>query len=65
MSQFVMAGLVPAVHVLDAARRKTWMPGTSPGMTEDGSYTCFAAKFSTFTPSRSSMISAIHCRWHC
>jgi hypothetical protein len=27
----VMAGLVPAIHVLLAA--KTWMPGTSPGMT--------------------------------
>jgi hypothetical protein len=29
--KFVMAGLVPAIHVLVAA--KTWMPGTSPGMT--------------------------------
>jgi hypothetical protein len=31
---FVMAGLVPAIHVfveLNAA--KTWMPGTRPGMT--------------------------------
>jgi hypothetical protein len=27
----VMAGLVPAIHVLLAA--KTWMPGTRPGMT--------------------------------
>jgi len=26
-----MAGLVPAIHVLVA--RKTWMPGTKPGMT--------------------------------
>jgi trans-2,3-dihydro-3-hydroxyanthranilate isomerase len=26
-------------------------------------YTCGATRFSTFTPSRSSMISAIHCRW--
>jgi hypothetical protein len=26
-----MAGLVPAIHVFLAA--KTWMPGTSPGMT--------------------------------
>jgi hypothetical protein len=25
-SEFVMAGLVPAIHVLAAA--KTWMPGT-------------------------------------
>jgi hypothetical protein len=32
---FVMAGLVPAIHVLIAvAGVKTWMPGTSPGMTE-------------------------------
>jgi hypothetical protein len=28
---FVMAGLVPAIHVLET--RKTWMPGTRPGMT--------------------------------
>src|SRR5690348_11945252 len=28
----VMAGLVPAIHVL-FAKRKTWMPGTRPGMT--------------------------------
>ena len=27
-----MAGLVPAIHVSPAARR-TWVPGTSPGMT--------------------------------
>ena len=31
----VMAGLVPAIHVFGAAERKTWMPGTSPGMTVD------------------------------
>src|SRR5207244_8250746 len=33
----VMAGRGPAIHVLTAA--KTWMPGTSPGMTwrENGS----------------------------
>jgi hypothetical protein len=30
-----MAGLVPAIHVLThKAVRKTWMPGTSPGMTK-------------------------------
>src|SRR6187402_3195530 len=28
-----MAGLVPAIHVLDAA--KTWMPGMTPGMTRE------------------------------
>jgi transglutaminase-like putative cysteine protease len=28
-----MAGLVPAIHVLLYAGRKTWMPGTRPGMT--------------------------------
>src|ERR1043165_4226018 len=34
----VMAGLVPAIHVLlgDGQERKTWMPGTRPGMTECG-----------------------------
>ncbi len=31
----VMAGPVPAIHVFLASRkaRKTWMPGTRPGMT--------------------------------
>jgi hypothetical protein len=29
----VMAGLVPAIHVL--ATTKTWMPGTRPGMTNE------------------------------
>jgi hypothetical protein len=29
-----MAGLVPAIHVLGRLqRRRTWMPGTRPGMT--------------------------------
>jgi hypothetical protein len=30
---FVMAGLVPAIHVLIFNARKTWMPGIKPGMT--------------------------------
>ncbi len=31
-----MAGLVPAIHVFDLARRiKTWMLGTRPGMTAE------------------------------
>ena len=30
-----MAGLVPAIHVLEA--RKAWMPGIKPGMTETAS----------------------------
>jgi hypothetical protein len=30
----VMAGLVPAIHVFLDAATKTWMPGTSPGMTK-------------------------------
>jgi len=30
----VMAGLDPAIHVFEPSiRRKTWMPGTRPGMT--------------------------------
>ena len=34
MPSFVMAGLVPAIHVfLLEVARKTWMPGTRPGMT--------------------------------
>jgi hypothetical protein len=28
-----MAGLVPAIHVFAASTFKTWMPGSSPGMT--------------------------------
>src|SRR5262245_49672326 len=30
-----MAGLVPAIHVFGLARSKTWMTGTSPGMTNE------------------------------
>jgi hypothetical protein len=31
-----MDGLVPAIHVLfDVATKKTWMPGTRPGMTKN------------------------------
>jgi hypothetical protein len=37
--QIVMAGLVPAIHVFLRAETKTWMPGTSPGMTN--SYSAF------------------------
>jgi hypothetical protein len=29
-----MAGLVPAIHVFYFADRKTWIPGTRPGMTD-------------------------------
>jgi len=36
---FVMAGLVPAIHVL-AQGRKTWMPGTGPGMTNLNDCVC-------------------------
>jgi hypothetical protein len=34
---FVMAGLVPAIHVLFSLgnEEKTWMPGTGPGMTTE------------------------------
>jgi len=32
----VMAGLVPAIHVLPFHHRRTWMPGTRPGMTQEG-----------------------------
>src|SRR5690242_16910489 len=28
-----MAGLVPAIHASPRAQRKTWMPGSRPGMT--------------------------------
>ena len=42
MSRYlVMAGLVPAIHVFRAAQRvKTWMPGTSPGMTNENPNQC-------------------------
>ena len=37
-----MAGLVPAIHVfLLFVRLRTWMPGTSPGMTENWPHTRF------------------------
>jgi hypothetical protein len=31
----VMAGLVPTIHELSAVAPKTWMPGSSPGMTQE------------------------------
>jgi hypothetical protein len=35
LSQLVMAGLVPAIHVLLVAETiKAWRAGTSPGMTK-------------------------------
>ena len=34
----VMAGLVPAIHELFLTTVFAWMPGTSPGMTEEGDY---------------------------
>jgi hypothetical protein len=30
-----MAGLDPAIHVFTSTERKTWMPGTRPGMTKE------------------------------
>jgi hypothetical protein len=33
--KFVMAGLVPAIHVFNCFQSKTWMPGSSPGMTAE------------------------------
>src|SRR5258707_6962997 len=32
-----MAGLVPAIHVFSSGTAKTWMPGTSLGMTRSAS----------------------------
>ena len=40
MNYFVMAGLVPAIHVFDLDNfQKTWMPATSAGMTANDSVT--------------------------
>ena len=33
---FVMAGLVPAIHVFDYGSVTTWMRGSSPRMTIEG-----------------------------
>ena len=36
-----MAGLVPAIHVcIHREAAKTWMPGTSPGMTVEVAMRC-------------------------
>jgi PhzF family phenazine biosynthesis protein len=69
----------PAEPVVDAGVESEWRGDVGPCRrwlrANDGrdvfagrrgvSYICRPARFSTFTPSRSSMISAIHCRWHC
>src|SRR5829696_2821577 len=43
-----MAGLVPAIHVFGSCGSKTWMPGTSPGMT------VFVPPEEAYTPAMSS-----------
>jgi hypothetical protein len=46
-----MAGLVPAIHAFvlaDALR--TWMPGSSPGMTEQVDHTVICVPTSTTRP---------------
>ena len=40
LPHYVMAGLVPAIHVLLSAAAKTWMPGTRPGMTKSDVRSC-------------------------
>src|SRR6266853_1243107 len=48
---FVMAGLVPATHTLLCCHtRKTWMPGTRPGMTATNAFPRFCT--SPVNPSR-------------
>src|SRR6185436_671234 len=51
---FVMAGLVPAIHVLLGKGRKAWMPGTRPGMTLRGrasqTENCFLARYLILSP---------------
>jgi hypothetical protein len=37
-----MAGLVPAIHVFDPSTKKSWMPGTRPGMTRQNYPECNA-----------------------
>jgi hypothetical protein len=41
---FVMAGLVPAIHVFDRKAFKTWMPATSAGMTSPNLFLLSSAK---------------------
>jgi hypothetical protein len=39
-----MAGLVPAIHAFVLQERKTWMPGTRPGMTDERGLAYSAAR---------------------
>jgi trans-2,3-dihydro-3-hydroxyanthranilate isomerase len=57
------AGLVP-VEILQEVAGVVGAELNAPQHQND-SYGCGATRFSIFTPSRSSMISAIHCRWQC
>jgi hypothetical protein len=45
-----MAGLVPAIHVLLAA--KTWMPGIKPGMTNESCHFRRPEMSGVFDPER-------------
>jgi hypothetical protein len=49
---FVMAGLVPAIHVFLQTAAKAWMPGTSPGMTSFTIKPVLVAAFRLFAPIR-------------
>src|SRR5262249_1079938 len=57
---FVMAGLVPAIHVLLAAR-KTWMPGTRPGMTVVRSRNLHAIEWSALVATSAPRVSEEQC----
>jgi hypothetical protein len=48
----VMAGLVPAIHVLESHGRKTWMPGTSA-----------RSKASSPSPGMTAIIAGPHGHW--
>ena len=58
--RIVIASEAEAIHRLRHADEMDCFVAPLLAMTV---YTCGATRFSTFTPSRSSMISAIHCRW--
>ena len=59
-----MAGLVPAIHVFFLVTdSKSWMPGTSPGMTMWREWGVPHAVFAAFNPSRCSTASRITNFW--
>jgi hypothetical protein len=61
---FVMAGLVPAIHVFGDEVFKTWMPGIKPGMTVERFVVGMTVERQCVSPVMAGPFTASHYRRH-